>query len=174
MSVRVVSMILFLALVGTNVEAQLFRAETKVPNAEVLSAARKLAEKVFADLEKGDTDSIAAWISSELFFHQSEINQKQKRDEFKSKLELLAIGPPAGFYGKIDGYDLLDEAYLPGSDRYFRFVYVSYHQAAPLMWEFRFYVKPGNKLALNYITWEPANPFEYLATGDMRLPHWNQ
>jgi len=82
------------------------------------------------------------------------------------------MSPPQSSYGKLDGYDLMDESYLPGSVRYFRLTYISYHEGAPLIWQFRFYVKPNGKIALNYITWSEKNPFEFLSTSDMLLQFW--
>ena len=49
---------------------------------------------------------------------------------------------------------------------------MSYHAGAPLVWEFRFYVKPDGHTSLNAIGWDPKNPFEYLASPDMLLNRW--
>lgn len=161
-----------LLLSTVSVGGQLFEPPLKVPTAEALSAARKSCVQLFDNLKTGDTQAVADWIVSEIGHAFSEADRITKRNEFKSKMDLVIAGPPASPYGKIDGYDLIDEAYLPGTDRYFRFVYMSYHQRAPLVWEFRFYVKPDGKAALNFITWSEKNPFEYMSTSDMRLPAW--
>ena len=92
------------------------------------------------------------------------------KNDFKSKLDLVITSPPVTPYGKLSGYDLIDEAYLPNSNRYFRLVYISYHEGAPLLWEFRFYVKPDGKIALNYIVWSEKNPFEYMSNAEMTFP----
>ena len=69
--------------------------------------------------------------------------------------------PPAT-HGKISGYDLINESYLPKSSRYFRLIYISYQETAPLTWEFGYYVKPDGKIALSYIQWSETNPFEFI------------
>ncbi len=152
--------------------AQLHRPALEVPSAEALSAARKLCTGLFDKLKAGRTGDIADWMISELGYSYSEADKITRRNDFKSKLDLVLKGPPASAYGKLDGYDLLDESYLPGTSRYFRYVYISYHQRAPLIWEFRYFIKPDGKVALNYIIWSEQNPFEYLATSAMRLPDW--
>ena len=158
----------------TPASAQLFKAETKVPNAKALSAAQKHCTQVFEHLKAGKTQEISDWIMSEIGYALSEADKIRRRNEFKSRLDLLLAGPPSGPYGKIDGYDLLDESYLRGSDRYFRYVYISYHQDAPLIWEFRFYVRPDGGASLNFIIWSEMNPFVYMSTPDMLLALWTQ
>jgi hypothetical protein len=92
------------------------------------------------------------------------------KNEFKSKLDLVVASPPVTPYGKLSGYDLLDRSYLASGNRYFRMIYISYHEAGPLVWKFRFSVKLDGKVALNYRVWSEKNPFEYLSSLEMRLP----
>ena len=83
------------------------------------------------------------------------------RDNFRSKLDALLASPPVSPYGKLSGYDLVDESYLPNSARYFRLIYITYHEGSPLMWQFRFYAKPDGKVALENVEWSEKNPFQY-------------
>lgn len=154
----------------TVIQAQAYKPVYRAPQPEVQAAAKKMCTVVFENLKAGKTAEIADWIVAQLGYSYSEAEKMTKRNDFKSKLDLVLAGPPASPYGKPDGFDILDEAYLPGSGRYFRHVYISYHQKAPLVWEFRFYVGPDNQVALTFITWSEKNPFEYLASSDMRLP----
>jgi len=127
---------------------------------------------LFSNLKEGKTEDIAKWIVSEIGYALDAPTKVKNTSEYKSKLDIVLISPPASAYGKLDGYDQIDEAYLPGSPRYFRLSYNSYHEGAPLIWEFRFYVKPNRTVGLNYISWIEKNPFEYLSTSDMLLTHW--
>ena len=151
-------------------DAQADKPVLLVPKVEVRAAAKKMCIDLLENLKAGKTAEIADWIIAQLGYAYSEADKLTKRNDFKSKLDLILAGPPASAYGKLDGFDLLDEGYLPGSDRYFRYVFISYHQKAPLIWEFRFYVGPKDQLSLHFITWSEKNPFEYLATADIRLP----
>ena len=166
------SIVILAVLSSETIWAQGFKPELKPPTAVALTAARKMCTALFENLKAGKTQDIADWIMSQLGYTYSEADKITNRNNFKSKLDLVLAGPPASAYGKVDGYDLIDEAYLPGTGRYFRFVYISYHQGAPLIWELRFYVKPDGQVALHYITWSEKNPFEYMSTSDMRLPSW--
>jgi hypothetical protein len=84
------------------------------------------------------------------------------KDDFKNELDLIMTSPPVTPYGKISRYDLINESYLPNSSRYFRLICISYHKAAPLIWEFRYYVKPDGKIAMSDIQWSETNPFEFV------------
>jgi hypothetical protein len=148
---------------------QIDRAEA---SGEAVAAGRKMVASLFSNLKEGKTEDIAKWIVSEVGYALDAPTKVKNTSEYKSKLEIVLISPPASAYGKLDGYDQIDEAYLPGSSRYFRLSYISYHEGAPLIWEFRFYVKPNGKVGLNYISWIEKNPFEYLSTNDMLLTHW--
>jgi hypothetical protein len=149
--------------------SQSFKPEVKVPSAEALTAARKACTDLFSNLAAGKTEEIATWITNELGYMRDPASRMTLKNDFKSKLDLVVASPPVTPYGKLSGYDLIDEAYLPNSNRYFRLTYISYHEAPPLIWEFRFYVKPDGKVALNYIVWSEKNPFEYLSNPEMRL-----
>ena len=161
-----------IALLTTSASAQLYKAEMKAPSAEALSAARKQCMSLFNNLKKGKTEEIAQWMIEEIGYAYSPAEKLSKKNDFQAKLDAVLVSPPVSYYGKIDGFDLVDESYLPGSDRYFRFVYISYHEGAPLLWEFRFYVKKDGAPTLHFITWSEANPFEYMSTSDMLLPRW--
>jgi hypothetical protein len=150
--------------------AQSFKPEVKTPTPEALAAARKACTDLFTSLAAGKTEEIATWITNELGYMRDPASRMSLKNEFKSKLDLVVASPPVTPYGKLSGYDLIDESYLPNSSRYFRMTYISYHEAAPLIWEFRFYVKPDGKVALNYIIWSEKNPFEYLSSPDMGIP----
>jgi hypothetical protein len=143
--------------------------DNKEASGEAVAQARKMVAALFANLKEGKTEEIAKWIVGEVGYSLDAGTKIKNTAEFKSKLDSMCLSPPAGTYGQLDGYDLVDEAYLPGSPRYFRLTYLTYHEGAPLTWEFRFYVKPNGKVALHYIRWSDKNPFEYLAGGDMLL-----
>ncbi len=162
-----------IALLATSPSgAQEFKAELKTPSASALAAARKMCTELFENLKAGKTQEIADWLQAQIGYLDSEANKITNRNKYKSQLDVVLAGPPASPYGKVDGYDLIDEAYLPGTNRYFRFVYMSYHQKAPLIWEFRFYVGPSSQVSLNSFAFSDKNPFEYMSTSDMRLPSW--
>jgi len=131
-----------------------------------------MAEQLFEWLKAGKNDEIAEWIVSEVGYAWDAGTRIKKLNEFKSQLDILKVSPPDSSYGKLGGYDLIEESYLPGSNRFFRTTYITYHEGAPLIWEFRFYVNPEDKVTLNFITWDPSNPFEYLAKSDMQLERW--
>lgn len=172
MRTRAAWMVLASLLCSGAASAQLFKAEMKVPKAEALSSARKTCTDMFAKLKEGQSEAIAVWIVEQVAFSRDEGTKLNLRNDFKSKLDLVIANPPIGPYGTLAGYDLIDEAYVPGTDRYFRLTYMTYHQRSPLLWEFRFYVKPDGTISLHYIAWNETNPFEFLSTSDMMLPHW--
>jgi len=155
-----------------SISAQTTRPQIKRPAEEVIANARKMMEELFADLKAGKSEKIAKWMIDQIGYAWDASTKLQNMNEYKSKLDIILLSPPANAYGKLDGYDLLDESFLPGSDRYFRLTYISYHEGAPLIWEFRFYVKPDRKVALNYIGWSEKNPFEYISTSEMLLQLW--
>lgn len=157
---------------GSIGHAQVYRPETRAPSAEAISAAQKMCTDLFARLKEGKTEAVAEWIVAETAYTRDSATRLNLRNDFKSKLDIALAGPPVSPFGKLTGYDLLDESYLPGSDRYFRLVYISYHEGAPLLWEMRFYVKADGKATLNYLTWSDKNPFEYLSTPEIMLPRW--
>jgi hypothetical protein len=164
-----------LALITFNLSqllGQSFRPIFKKPNDKAITSAYKIAEKLFADLKANKTQEVAEWIVANLGKTWDASTKVQNVNSYKSKLDVIRLSPPSGSYGKLVGYDLIDESYLPGSDRYFRLVYISYHEESPLIWEFRFYVKPDGDIAPNYISWDDTNPFEIMSTNKMLLMRW--
>lgn len=141
----------------------------KPPSDKALAEAVDMVEGLFKKLKDGKTEELADWITEQVGYTWDATTKVTKKNEFKSALDIIMISPPQSAYGKLDGYDKIDESYLPGSDRFFRFTYLSYHEGAPLVWEFRFYVKPDGKTPLNSIQWEDKNPFEYMSTPDMLM-----
>ncbi len=166
---RSVILIVVLMILPIFAQNQQFVPLIKPPKPESLKSAREMVDNLFADLEAGKSQKIAEWITDQVGYTWDASTRVQKINEFKSQLDIVMISPPASSYGELDGYDLIDESYLPGSDRYFRLTYLSYHEGAPLIWEFRFYVKPDGKTTLNAIQWDDKNPFEYMSTVDMLL-----
>jgi hypothetical protein len=151
--------------------SQAAKPAVKPPSPEALSAARKACTDLFANLAAGKTAAIATWVADEIGYTRDPASKITLKNDFKSKLDLIVTSPPVTPYGKISGYDLLDESYLPKSDRYFRLTYISYHEAAPLIWEFRFYVKPDGKISLNHIDWSEKDPFEFMSSPEMTYPY---
>jgi len=138
--------------------------------AGALLSAHKKCATLFDNLKKGKTEDIAGWIIDEMGFAYPAEEKLARKAEFKEKLDAILVSPPVSYYGQLDAYDLIDESYLPGSKRYFRLVYISYHEGGPLLWEFRYYVKGDGTPSLHFVTWTEANPFEYMATSAMLLP----
>ncbi len=170
--VLVVAAVGALAALVPCAHAQPFRPAIRIPSAEKVVEARKMATDIFAKLKEGKTEEVAKWIVQEVGYAWSPQDRVKKTGEFKSSLDLLLIGPPDGAYGKLDSFDLIMESYLPGTDRYFRLTYMTYHQASPLLWEFRYYLTPEGKVTLHQIAWSPENPFEYLTKSEMLLNQW--
>jgi hypothetical protein len=135
----------------------------KTPSPEALAAAHKASTEVFSKLSAGKSEEVAAWIADEIGYTRDPASKITLKNDFKNKLDLIMTSPPVTPYGKISGYDLISESYLPNSSRYFRLIYISYHEGAPLIWEFRYYVKQDGKIVLNYIQWSETNPFEFIA-----------
>jgi hypothetical protein len=157
---------------ATDLEAQMGKPRLVTPSADSVSAAYKVADGLFANLKSGKNEDIAKWLVEQVGYAWDAQTRIKNTNEYKSKLDMILLSPPAGQYGKMAGYDLIEESSLPGTDRYFRLTYISYHEGAPLVWELRFYVKPDGKLALSSCGWSDKNPFEYLSTGDMQLLRW--
>jgi hypothetical protein len=162
-----VAIVLALSFLPASLRAETPQGETQKPSDEVVAEARRMAEVVFANLKEGKTEEIAKWVMNQVGFGKDAATRMQEMNTMRSAMDILLISPPEGAFGKIDGYDLIDETYLPGSNRFFRHSYISYHEASLLVWEFRFYVTPKKEVVLHFITWSPGNPFEYLSTSDM-------
>lgn len=174
MSLRKAVMVFALVLSAPvpTLQAQLQKPRLVTPSADSVAAAYKMADGLFANLKAGKNEEIAKWLVEQVGYAWDAQTKIKNMNEYKAKLDMILLSPPAAQYGKMSGYDLIEESSLPGTDRYFRLTYVSYHEGAPLVWEFRFYVKPDGKLALSSCGWSDKNPFEYLSTGDMQLLRW--
>jgi hypothetical protein len=142
----------------------------KTPSRESLGDAHKACADFLQNLSSGNTEEAARWIASELGYAQDDDGRQQMMETFRGKLDALLVTPPASPYGKISGYDLVDESYLPNSARYFRLIYITYHEGSPLVWEFRFYVRPEGHVALENVEWSEKNPFEYMSAPDKLYP----
>jgi len=171
---QLLSLAVALCITWAVLTGQTFKRETRIPKDNVLNQAREMTVQVFFNLKNGESEKLAKWIVEQIGYTWDASSKVTQTNDFKSKLDVILLDPPASPYGKLDKYDLIDESYLPGSDRYFRMSYISYHQGAPLIWEFRFYVKPDGIVTLNNITWTEDDPFEYLSTNEMLLPLWHQ
>jgi len=159
-------------IAGGTRAAEVVAPKNLVPNATAVSAAYKMAEGVFENLKQGKTEEIAKWVVDQLGSAWDAQTRVKNAGDYRTKLDMMLVSPPAGTYGKLDSFSLIEESTLPGTDRYFRLTYMTYHEAAPLLWQFRYYVKPDGKLQLTYCGWSDKNPFEYLSTTDMQLQRW--
>ena len=172
---RVAQCFLALSLAGGALHAaEVVSPKNLVPNAGVVSAAYKMAEGVFENLKQGKTEEISKWIVDQLGFSWDAQTKVKNAGDYRTKLDMILVSPPAGSYGKLDSFDLIEESALPGTDRYFRLTFMTYHEAGPLMWQFRYYVKPDGKIQLTYCGWDGKNPFEYLSASDMQIQRWYQ
>jgi len=100
-------------------------------------------------------------IVEETGYYLDKSEKEKTKNEYKANLNKIFVEPPKGKYGICYGYN------LPGSNRYFRSYYISYHSGAPLIWEFRFYIRPKGELSLNHISWSEKNPFECFSSLDL-------
>lgn len=146
----------------------------KIPKPEYLSDAKKMAATFFENLKKQKHKENADFIVNSLGQTWDESKKIAERNDYMAKFEIISLAPPKGVYGSMDGYDLIEEGFLSGSDRYFRHTYIAYHQGSILIYEFRFYVDSKEKVTLHYIGWSEKNPFEYMSTPDMLLPKYNE
>ncbi|MCG8607294.1 hypothetical protein MJD09_20220 [bacterium] len=71
---------------------------------------------------------MAEWMVDQLGYAWDASTKLQNKNEYQSKIEIILLNPPANAYGTMDGYDLIEESYLPGSNRFFRLTYISYHE----------------------------------------------
>ena len=121
----------------------------------------------FDELKNKQTEKLAWMIVEGIGYAWDEAKKEETRKEYKANLDKIFIEPPNGKYGDFYGTNLITSSSLPGSNRYRRLFYISYHSGAPLVWEFRFYIRPKGELSLNHISWSEKNPFEYLSTLDL-------
>ena len=125
---------------------------------------------MFARLQAGDADALAEWVVNETYSDGSGSTRIQTLSQFESQFRMMT--QEDGPFGEMDGYDLLQEDALPGTDRYFRLTYMSYHQEVALVWEIHFYVRPDGGLSIPYLQFNGQNPYVYLSTSDMLLPRY--
>jgi hypothetical protein len=121
----------------------------------------------FDELENKQTEKIAWMIVEEIGYYLDESEKEETRNEYKANLDKIFIEPPKGKYGRCYGRNLINKSYLPGSNRYLRLYYISYHSGTPLLWEFRFYIRPKGELSLSHISWSEKNPFECFSSLDL-------
>src|SRR5690606_81405 len=143
-------------------------AQFKVPNKEHLDKGKQIAAEFFDNLKHKRHEVNADFIMSTIGKSWDESQQITERNDYLNKFQLIAM--ESGLYGKLDSVDLIQEASLAGSARYFRHAYLAYFDNSLLVFEFRFYVNPKEEVSLHYIGWSETNPFEYMSTGDMVLP----
>lgn len=122
-----------------------------------------VADSIFARLRAGEVDSLATWVTDQLDASAMGRSRRQRISEFRSQFSVVTQQGPMSRFGPMGGYDLLQETALTGTDRYFRFTYMTYHQEAPLVWEFHFYVTPNGDPVLNYFEFTGDNPFDQVA-----------
>ncbi len=146
---------------------------TKVPKQEYLDEAKKIARTFFENYENKNHKANADYIVKSLGQNWDESKRISERNDYLAKFEIISLRPPKGVYGELDGYDLIEQGFLKGSDRYFRHTYIGYHEGSILLYEFRFYVNNKQKVTLHYIGWSEKNPFEYMSTPDMLLPKYD-
>ncbi|SFF92657.1 hypothetical protein [Pontibacter chinhatensis] len=145
---------------------------TKRPPAAKVEEAKKIATTIFDDLKHKRHDKVADFMVESLGKSWDSSTRIKNKNDYRGKMEIISVSPPSGVYGALGGYDLIEEAYLPGSDRYFRHTYITYHEGSKLVWELRFYINTKQELTLDYIGWSEKNPFEYLSTSDMLVPRY--
>lgn len=143
------------------------------PNPEWVEDAKGIVQdSVFARLERNEPNELATWLADALHTPTSGTPKMQQENNFRSSLQMVTQNPPDGPFGSLDGYDVLQESHLPGTNRYFRLTYMTYHQEAPLVWEFHFYVTPEENVRLTYFQFNGENPFAYMSTSDMLIERY--
>ena len=123
MKLRTLLLILSIAIFQKVTFAQSPKMESKKPSPESLAAAYKASTDVFTKLSAGKTEEVASWIADEIGYTRDPASRMTLKGDFKNKLDLIMTSPPVTPYGKISGYDLINESYLPNSGRYFRLIY---------------------------------------------------
>lgn len=140
---------------------------------EAVEEAKSIAvDSIFAHLKEGQGDMLANWITDQVHSGASGTSRMEQVNKFKSQFSMITQGSPESPFGEIDGYDLIQKSRLPGTDRYFRLTYMTYHREAPLVWEMHFYVRPDGETGLNYIQFNGKNPFTYMTTSDMLIENY--
>lgn len=166
--------ILVLVLIGSSLSPYLIHAQTMQPvdPAHIDQAKEILVEQLFARLQSGEADALAEWVTDQVHTEVSGTSRMQQFNQFQSQFRMILNGGPGSPYGEMDGYDLIQQSSIPGTNRYFRLLYISYHQAAPLLWEVHFYVKPDAELSITYFQFDGQNPFVYMTTSDMVIEQY--
>ena len=137
------------------------------PKKEYIDAAKVIASQIFDDLQKGLITKVVDNVIDEIGFSWDDSRKMTARNQYLSTLNIIFMKSPKGSYGNLEGYDLIEVGLIPGSSRYFRHIYMTYHENNVLIWQFRFYVNSAGKVKLNYIEWSDKNPFEYLGSSEM-------
>ena len=145
----------------------------KTPTEQSLKEANKIVKTFFENLKNKNHEKNVDYIVENIGFTWDESKKISTRNEYLNKFQIMDIKPPKGFYGDFQGFDIIDQGVLPGSDRYFRNTYLAYFEQSVLIFEFRFYVTQDKKVRLNYIGWSEKNPFEYMSTADMLFSRYN-
>jgi hypothetical protein len=138
------------------------------PKNECIDAAKVIASQIFDDLQKGLITKVVDNVIDEIGFSWDETRRITARNQYLSTLNIIFMNSPkVSSYGNLEGFDLIEVGFIPGSSRYFRHIYMTYHENNVLIWQFRFYVNSKGKVKLNYIEWSDKNPFEYLGAAEM-------
>ncbi|MDC7994350.1 hypothetical protein [Altibacter sp. HG106] len=143
-----------------------------MPKKAYIAEAKAIANTFFTNFKDKKLKENADFIVNSLGATWDETKKISQRNEYLGKFEIISLKPPKGLYGDLDDYDLIEEGFLQGSDRYFRHTYIGYHEGSVLIYEFRFYVNHKEEVTLHYIGWSEKNPFEYMSTADMLLPKY--
>lgn len=136
----------------------------KTPKPEVVASAKEVAKVFFDDLKNNRHEKLVDYIIEGVGYNLDTSEKSKMRIDFLEKFKIISTAPPQGTHGPVSGYDMIEASFVPGSDRYFRHTYLTYHEGNAVIWEFRFYVDNYQKVLLNYIGWSDKNPFEYLST----------
>lgn len=171
-SILVASVVLFASWLPETALAQSRNPSLRNPSVASFEQADALVDTVFTALEAGDTEFLAAWLNDKVGAYSDAATRVRQINEYRSHLDILLLAPPEGTWGPLAGYDLIQESILPGSDRFFRRLYMAYHEGAPIIWEFLFYVRPDKRVVMYGWNNSPENPFVYLSTPDMLLTRW--
>lgn len=143
------------------------------PNPELVEEAKSVVkDSIFARLRTGEVEALAEWLTDQVHSPASGTPRMKQLNQFRSEFQMIAQNPPDSPFGDMDGYSLLQESHLPGTSRYFRLTYMTYHQEAPLVWEVHFYVTPDESPVLTFVQYNGQNPFSYMTTPDMLIEEY--
>jgi hypothetical protein len=145
----------------------------KVTAPEYLDEAKEIASTFFENFRNKKHKDNADFIVNNLGKNWNESKKISERNDYLAKFEIISLKPPEGVYGELDDFDLIEQGFLKGSDRYFRHTYIGYHAGSILIYEFRFYVNSKDKVILHYIGWSEKNPFEYMSRRQFIRPTTN-